>query len=142
MTDKKRTKKELEEELETAVSNNASLVEQYNTLYTEAMQVQKVAGDRLVSIRLLEAFANEVNAALNKLRSDVAEVNRTNQAEAQAEEEARVAFFGCDRNPQFVEARAAAIIDVVEIDEQRRQRLAAPCDILGVGGAIRVVMWG
>ena len=87
MTDKKRTKKELEEELETAVSNNASLVEQYNTLYTEAMQIQKVAGDRLVSIRLLEAFANEVNAALNKLRSDVAEVNRTNQAEAQAAEE-------------------------------------------------------
>ena len=87
MTDKKRTKKELEEELETAVSNNASLVEQYNTLYTEAMQVQKVAGERLVSIRLLEVFANEVNAALNKLRSDVAEVNRTNQAETQAAEE-------------------------------------------------------
>ena len=87
MTDKKRTKKELEEELETAVSNNASLVEQYNTLYTEAMQVQKVAGDRLVSIRLLEAVANEVNAALNILRSDVAEVNRTNQAETQAAEE-------------------------------------------------------
>lgn len=77
----------MEEELETAVSNNASLVEQYNTLYTEAMQVQKVAGDRLVSIRLLEAFANEVNAALNKLRNDVAEVNRTNQAETQAVEE-------------------------------------------------------
>jgi hypothetical protein len=87
LADKKRTKKELEEELETAVSNNASLVEQYNTLYTEAMQIQKVAGDRLVSIRLLEAFANEVNAALNKLRSDVAEVNRTNQAETQAAEE-------------------------------------------------------
>jgi len=87
VTDKKRTKKELEEELETAVSNNASLVEQYNTLYTEAMQIQKVAGDRLVSIRLLEAFANEVNASLNKLRSDVAEVNRTNQAETQAAEE-------------------------------------------------------
>jgi hypothetical protein len=87
LVDKKRTKKELEEELETAVSNNASLVEQYNTLYTEAMQIQKVAGDRLVSIRLLEAFANEVNAALNKLRSDVAEVNRTNQAETQAAEE-------------------------------------------------------
>jgi len=87
VADKKRTKKELEEELETAVSNNASLVEQYNTLYTEAMQIQKVAGDRLVSIRLLEAFANEVNAALNKLRSDVAEVNRTNQAETQAAEE-------------------------------------------------------
>lgn len=77
----------MEEELETAVSNNASLVEQYNTLYTEAMQVQKVAGERLVSIRLLEVFANEVNAALNKLRSDVAEVNRTNQAETQAAEE-------------------------------------------------------
>ena len=77
----------MEEELETAVSNNASLVEQYNTLYTEAMQIQKVAGDRLVSIRLLEAFANEVNAAINKLRNDVAEVNRTNQAETQAAEE-------------------------------------------------------
>lgn len=80
MTDKKRTKKELEEELETAVSNNASLVEQYNTLYAEAMQVQKVAGDRLINIRLLESFANEVNAAFNKLRNDVAEVNRSNQA--------------------------------------------------------------
>ena len=87
MTDKKRTKKELEEELKTAVSNNASMIEQYNTLYSEAMQVQKVAGERLVSIRLLEAFANEVNAAINKLRNDVAEVNRTNQAEAQVVEE-------------------------------------------------------
>lgn len=77
----------MEEELETAVSNNASLVEQYNTLYTEAMQIQKVAGDRLVSIRLLEAFANEVNAALSKLRNDLAEVSRANQAEAQAAEE-------------------------------------------------------
>jgi hypothetical protein len=73
--------------LETAVSNNASLVEQYNTLYTEAMQVQRVAGDRLVSIRLLEAFANEVNVALNKLRTDVAEVNRTRDAESQAAQE-------------------------------------------------------
>ena len=87
MTDKKRTKKELEEELETAVSNNASLVEQYNALYTEAMQVQKVAGERLVSVRLLEAFANEVNAALNKLRNDLAEVSRANRAETQAAEE-------------------------------------------------------
>lgn len=77
----------MEEELETAVSNNASLVEQYNTLYTEAMQVQRVAGDRLVSIRLLEAFANEVNVALNKLRTDVAEVNRTRDAESQAAQE-------------------------------------------------------
>ncbi len=77
----------MEEELETAVSNNASLVEQYNTLYTEAMQIQKVAGDRLVSVRLLEAFANEVNAALNKLRNDLAEVSRANQAETQAAEE-------------------------------------------------------
>lgn len=77
----------MEEELETAVSNNASLVEQYNTLYTEAMQIQKVAGDRLVSVRLLEVFANEVNAALNKLRNDLAEVSRANQAETQAAEE-------------------------------------------------------
>lgn len=77
----------MEEELETAVSNNASLVEQYNALYTEAMQVQKVAGERLVSVRLLEAFANEVNAALNKLRNDLAEVSRANRAETQAAEE-------------------------------------------------------
>ena len=77
----------MEEELETAVSNNASLIDQYNTLYTAAEQIQKVAGDRLVSIRLLEAFANEVNAALSKLRNDLAEVSRANQAEAQAAEE-------------------------------------------------------
>ncbi|RZD54449.1 MAG: hypothetical protein CXT67_00100 [Methanobacteriota archaeon] len=88
MTDKKKTKKELEEELETVTSNNVSLVEQYNTLYAEAMQVQKVSSERLVSIRLLESFANEVNMALNKLRSDVAEVNRSTQSEAQAEADA------------------------------------------------------
>ena len=87
MTEKKRTKKELEEELETAVSNNAILVEQYNTLYTEAMQVQKIAGDRLVNLRLLEAFANEVNASFNKLRNDIAEVNRANTEAESAEEE-------------------------------------------------------
>tara|TARA_R100000988_G_C3979554_1_gene156151 strand:+ start:609 stop:875 length:267 start_codon:yes stop_codon:yes gene_type:complete len=87
MTEKKRTKKELEEELETAVSNNAILVEQYNTLYTEAMQVQKIAGDRLVNLRLLEAFANEVNASFNKLRNDIAEVNRANTEAESVEEE-------------------------------------------------------
>ena len=87
MTEKKRTKKELEEELETAVSNNAILVEQYNTLYTEAMQVQKIAGDRLVNLRLLEAFANEVNASFNKLRNDIAEVNRANTEAESVEDE-------------------------------------------------------
>jgi hypothetical protein len=93
MTDKKRTKKEIEEELQQYRTENASIAEQYNTLYTEAMQVQKTAGDRLVSIRLLEAFANEVNVSLNKLRNDVAEVNRSNQtsdAEAKAAEEEEV----------------------------------------------------
>ena len=33
------------------------------------------------------------------------------------EEQARVAFFGRDGNTKFVEARAAAVVDVVEIDE-------------------------
>lgn len=88
MTDKKKTKKELEEELKNAVSNNASLVEQYNVLYQEALQIQKIAADRLINIRLLESFANEVNASFNKLRSDVTEVNRTNQEEAVAAEAA------------------------------------------------------
>lgn len=88
MTDKKKTKKELEEELKNAVSNNASLVEQYNVLYQEALQIQKIAADRLINIRLLESFANEVNASFNKLRSDITEVNRTNQEEAVAAEAA------------------------------------------------------
>ena len=88
MTDKKKTKKELEEELKNAVSNNASLVEQYNVLYKEALQIQKIAADRLINIRLLESFANEVNASFNKLRSDITEVNRTNQEEAVAAEAA------------------------------------------------------
>ena len=58
------------------------------------------------------------------------------------EEQTSVAFFRCDRNTKFVEARAAAVLDVVEIDEQRRERLAAPSYIFRVGRAVRVVMWG
>ena len=57
-------------------------------LYQEALQIQKIAADRLINIRLLESFANEVNASFNKLRSDITEVNRTNQEEAVAAEAA------------------------------------------------------
>ena len=61
MTEKK-TVKELTEE-------NAALKAQVEGL-------QNVAANRLLVMRRLEAFANEVNNVLNSLRNDFAEINR------------------------------------------------------------------
>jgi len=80
-----KTKKELLEEIKTLHADRLHVGEQYNVLLGEAQGIQQVARERLVLLRLLEAFANETNGALNKLRSDIAELQITpNEEETEA----------------------------------------------------------
>ena len=74
----KRTKKQIEEELKETVADlasatekNEALVAQYNELLSQAQAVQAVSNNRLMSIRLLENFANTVLAAGTQLRNDM-----------------------------------------------------------------------
>tara|TARA_R110002050_G_scaffold7274_4_gene28446 strand:+ start:3156 stop:3389 length:234 start_codon:yes stop_codon:yes gene_type:complete len=46
------------------------------TTLSELDTLTLVAGDRLVFIRILEKFANEIDSALRSLKNDAAEVER------------------------------------------------------------------
>ena len=58
----------------------------YDTLLEQAQGLQAIAADRLVFLRMMEAFANEVSQSLQKLQRDVAEVN-AQKAQSREEEE-------------------------------------------------------
>ena len=81
-----KTKKELIEDIEAAQEREQHIAEQYNVLLGEAQAIQQVARERLMLLRLLEAFANETNGALNKLRNDIAELQITRETEATGDE--------------------------------------------------------
>ena len=88
----KRTKREIEGELKektaelaSAIEKNEALVAQYNELLSQAQSVQKVANDRLMSIRLLESFANTVLNAGQQLKSDMIELGLVQQQSAETE---------------------------------------------------------
>ena len=88
----KRTKKQIEEELKETVADlasatekNKALVAQYNELLSQAQTVQAVSNNRLMSIRLLENFANTVLAAGTQLRNDMNELNLVQQQSAETE---------------------------------------------------------
>ena len=81
-----KTKKELRELNEVLQEEKIAVVEQYNVLLGEAQGIQQVARERLMLLRLLEAFANETNGALNKLRNDIAELQITRETEATGDE--------------------------------------------------------
>lgn len=88
----KRTKKQIEEELKETVADlasatekNEALVAQYNELLSQAQTVQAVSNNRLMSIRLLENFANTVLAAGTQLRNDMNELNLVQQQSAETE---------------------------------------------------------
>jgi|TARA_B100001939_G_scaffold19624_1_gene16151 ABC-type hemin transport system substrate-binding protein len=88
----KRTKKQIEEELKETVADlasatekNEALVAQYNELLSQAQAVQAVSNNRLMSIRLLENFANTVLAAGTQLRNDMNELNLVQQQSAETE---------------------------------------------------------
>ena len=52
------------------------LTEENTALKAQVEGLQNVAANRLLVMRRLEAFANEVNNVLNSLRNDFAEINR------------------------------------------------------------------
>lgn len=88
----KRTKKQIEEELKETVADlasatekNEALVAQYNELLSQAQAVQAVSNNRLMSIRLLENFANTVLGAGTQLRNDMNELNLVQQQSAETE---------------------------------------------------------
>lgn len=72
----RKTIKELEEQLKTQEAAATSALENYDELVQQAQQIQQVSANRLVFIRLLEAFANEVNGSLQKLQRDLFELQR------------------------------------------------------------------
>ena len=88
----KRTKKQIEEELKetvaglaSATEKNEALVAKYSELLSQAQSLQKVANDRLMSIRLLESFTNTVLNAGQQLRSDMMELGLVQQQSAETE---------------------------------------------------------
>lgn len=82
----KKTMKQLEEELKTKDEELAVARQSYDTLLEQAQGLQAIAADRLVFLRMMEAFANEVSQSLQKLQRDVAEVN-AQKAQSREEEE-------------------------------------------------------
>jgi len=62
------TKKEMEERI-------TELEEQKQLILEQALQLQTVAATRLMSLRLLESFTNEVNNSFQKLLRDTQELN-------------------------------------------------------------------
>ena len=77
MTEKK-TKKQVEEELENVKTA-------YDQLMAQAQELQKVSNQRLVSLRLLEGFANVVIQSAEKLSRDMNELNLMQQQPAAPE---------------------------------------------------------
>ena len=71
------TKKDLEVENANMKEQLADMTNRYNTLMEQATQLQEVARNRLVTLRLFEAFANEVLTSTRKLQNDIAEINAT-----------------------------------------------------------------
>lgn len=71
---------ELEEELDRIEGENKVILQQ-------AIQLQTVAQNRLVSLRLLEGFVNEVSGALTKFMNDVNELGLQARAEEEESED-------------------------------------------------------
>ena len=72
------TKKEMEARI-------TELEEERETILQQAIQLQTVAQNRLVSLRLLEAFVNDVNGALGKFMRDVNELGLQQQEQEESE---------------------------------------------------------
>jgi|TARA_R100000234_G_C4865830_1_gene121154 hypothetical protein len=86
MTEKKMTKKEVE-------TQNAELKEQLAQVTSEAQriseaaqQIQAQSANRLIIIRLLEAFVNGVNTSLQQLQRDLLEIQGPQQQEEENED--------------------------------------------------------
>ena len=82
----KKTMKQLEEELMAANYEVERQQQAYDTLLAQAQQLQGDHGKRLAFLRILEGFANNVDAALAQVKRDIQELNATFAEEASEEE--------------------------------------------------------
>ena len=82
----KKTMKQLEEELMAANYEVERQQQAYDTLLAQAQQLQGDHGKRLAFLRILEGFANNVDAALAQVKRDIQELNATFAEEASQEE--------------------------------------------------------
>ena len=82
----KKTMKLLEEELMAANYEVERQQQAYDTLLAQAQQLQGDHGKRLAFLRILEGFANNVDAALAQVKRDIQELNATFAEEASEEE--------------------------------------------------------
>lgn len=72
----RKTIQQLENELNIQEEAARTTKENYETLLEQAQALQGLASNRLVFIRLLEGFANEVNQSIQKLQRDLMELQR------------------------------------------------------------------
>ena len=62
------------------------LEEKYDALMQEALAIQEVAKERLILLKVLESFFNNINAAVNKARSEFLELQSGQIQEAPTED--------------------------------------------------------
>ena len=82
----KKTMKQLEEEVEAHMVTIASQQQAYDILREQTQKLQAEHTQRLAFLRILEGFANNVDATLAQVKRDVQELN-----EAMAEQQRRAA---------------------------------------------------
>ena len=70
----RKTIQQLQNELKIQADATALAQQNYNSLLEQAQQLQGLASNRLIFIRLLEGFANEINQSLQKLQRDLMEL--------------------------------------------------------------------
>jgi len=83
----KKTMKDLEAEIMAANYEVERQQQAYDTLLAQAQQLQADHGKRLAFLRILEGFANTVDAALAQVKRDIQELNATFAEEPEQEEE-------------------------------------------------------
>ena len=69
------TKKEMENRIAELEGREAAWQTERAQIISEAKEIQKSHNRRLMYLRLMEKFANDIDGTLNQLKSDISEVN-------------------------------------------------------------------
>ena len=85
MTEKKMTKKEVETQNAELKGQLAQVTSEAQRISEAAQQIQAQSANRLIIIRLLEAFVNGVNTSLQQLQRDLLEIQGPQQQEEENE---------------------------------------------------------
>tara|TARA_R110002012_G_scaffold306262_1_gene510866 strand:+ start:518 stop:787 length:270 start_codon:yes stop_codon:yes gene_type:complete len=80
------TKKEMENKLTELQAREAVWQKEKAQIIAEAQEIQKAHNRRLMYLRLMEKFANDMDGTLNQLKSDISEVNASFAQEDQPAE--------------------------------------------------------